>query len=35
MLASQKLQLEMSDKRKEINAMSAQEEFEVDALDGL
>ena len=35
MLASQKLQLEMSDKRKEINAMSASEEFEIDALDGL
>ena len=35
MLASQKLQLEMADQRKAINAMSAQEEFEVDALDGL
>ena len=35
MLASQKLQLEMSDARRKINAMSAQEEFEIDALDGL
>ena len=35
MLKSQKLQLDMSEKRQAINAMSAQEEYEIDALDGL
>ena len=35
MLKSQKLQLDMSEKRQAINAMQAQEEYEIDALDGL
>ena len=35
MLKSQKLQLDMSEKRQAINAMQAQEEYEVDALDAL
>lgn len=35
MLKSQKLQLEMSDKRQEINALQSQDEFEIDDLNGL
>ena len=35
MLKSQKLQLDMSERRQAINAMSAQEEYEIDALDAL
>ena len=35
MLTSQKLQLEMSEKRQQINALQNQEEYEVNALDAL
>ena len=35
MLKSQKLQLDMSERRQAINAMQAQEDYEIDALDGL
>ena len=35
MLKSQKLQLDMSEKRQAINFMQTQEEYEIDALDGL
>ena len=35
MLKSQKLQLDMSEKRQAINFMQSQEDYEIDALDGL